>query len=159
MFIFSDFYTILENLVVFVPCCTLGVQRSIDHSMRASLPLRSFSAFCRGQVRPTLTKSLRTRNTQTAHSTRRLNSSNTSSGNSSWTTTRALALAAVVGAGAYVAASSRSTSLVTVAATAPAKDPIYGDITLFEKVRSPFYRFLCNIGIRLTTPGNCRASG
>ncbi|KAE8547832.1 hypothetical protein EYB25_009625 [Talaromyces marneffei] len=96
--------------------------------MRASLPLRSFSASCRGQVRPTLSKSPRTRNTQTAHSTRRWNSSNASSGTAFWTTSRALALAAVVGAGAYTAAAPRSTSSVTAA-----KDPTYGDITQFEK--------------------------
>lgn len=110
--------------------------------MRASLPLRNFSASCRGQVRPTLTKSLRTRNTQTAPSMRRWNSSNTSSGTSSWTTTRALALATVVGAGAYIAASARSTSPVTATTTADAKEPVYGDITQFEKVPKSVRRFI-----------------
>jgi hypothetical protein len=109
--------------------------------MRASLPPRNFSASCRGQVRPTLIKSLRTRSTQTAHSMRRWNSSNTSSGSAFWTTSRALALATVVGAGAYIAASGRSTSPVTVT-TASAKDPTYGDIIQFEKVPKLVLHFI-----------------
>lgn len=106
--------------------------------MRASLSLRTFSASCRGQVRPTLSKSLRTRNTQTAHSTRRWNGSKASSGNATWTTGRALGLAAVVGTGAYIAASARSKSPVTELAATTAKDPTYGDITQFEKAQKHF---------------------
>lgn len=138
---FSFLYSSSHAIVPRIPIPQAGTKKKKKHPTMRFRPFR-FSAFSSpisavSVSRPAPVASFL--RTQTQHSARRWNSSSTAnSKNASWTTARALILAAIVGAGAYAAASqrgpARSTPTATTVAAGKPKAPRYGDITQFEQV-------------------------